>query len=143
MPPETFNSGDGGFEYGGEGGRGKIGLWKEQKESTLGDRVEGSVGPDFVAGVHGLKPFSDVALIISWVGAVIARPEVNVFGRVGSLEASIASVSLVAALERDTGFSSPLSVPSSSSTPLELLLSESAVIYSSALSCSSSTAVVT
>lgn len=65
MSPGTLNNGEGGLEYGGEGGRGEIGLWKERKELPLDDRIEGSLGPDFVVGVDGLSPDGVEALIVS------------------------------------------------------------------------------
>lgn len=140
MSPGTLNNGEGGLEYGGEGGRGEIVLWKERRESTL-DRVEGSLGLDLVVGVHGLSSDDEEALTESWIGAVTARPVLNVVGRTGNMELSTESESLLEAIESVPCSLSPLSFSTSSSTLLALLLSESAVIYSSALSCSSSTLI--
>lgn len=80
------DEGDGGSEYGGEGGSGDMGLWnepKEWKESTLDDRLVDSESA-CMGSRWAVRALECVMVCRDrWGGAVKALPALSPFGLVG------------------------------------------------------------
>ena len=87
-PSSNSGNGEGGSEYGGEGGRGEIELWNEWKESPLDDRFEDCFLRSGGIGMLAAVFEGGMVLNVSCGGAVTVRPVLRDFGRVGVLKVS-------------------------------------------------------
>ena len=133
--------GEGGSEYGGEGGNGEMGLWKEQKEwneSTLDDRLADSASA--CMGSRWAVIVLDGAIVCRdrCGGAVTALPALNPFGLVGVFRLSGVGSQLPTISSRSTAVASA-SISCSLSVLRALLPSEAAAVSSSVVldSCAS------